>query len=1209
MDQLINDIERFTKKSFQSRKDESGKPLRNIANYGLKAGKTAINFKGGEYDGLKIEALIDIPPLLTDFRVIKAIKALKKNDFESCTSLLYLQDYVIKYGIVVIYYILSKWLTKNDIQVPIEISSKIIEFEDPHIDNIIYRVRYFPIDYPIKIVEIGLSKDKIPVVPKSWSGAEFPNAHVLHSNMDELPSRKGKPPVCYCATYALRISDDSILQIYTGDFIPKEKLVILTVSGSDTNTKNLTKTGLYYKMNLDRLFLIIDSKIIRDKEEYRKCDNVGMLASRMQKSIRYGPKCAKLLVDTIEDMAYSKPYSLPEQQYIRVSGSKQLVWRLFISIIEDSEPLNIESDKCYRLYDLLCMAILFGANPKLQISDVCLKKIIHTALVYQSTKECWKWRDLPKNSSEKNNNKELIKTMELALTEIPMMGGDRVMLTKSIKYLEEYAVKNIKISSVEEYLSNSDNNVEIIARIKSIDNHCKPNIILDIQSCLPIITNYTTKDISSALWTYSSSYNYREPKNLKIDGNLKILVDTIYQVQTAIFNKTYGEPKLLRPIFTENEPSIISENCNKLYTARKLFLLLFGKSIQLGKYLVIPSDDDPIKIKWGAKTLDKGSEYDIVLQKYYEHYKNIKVSLPKNYQLKTPTILDIKDGNYYVNNIKINRFDASNIIPIKHQKNESSLRIVDIDNYIKDAFYYSNSTFLLHTLNLSNINLTDYCVDWTMYSKNIPLPVWNIVYTKVALCSSDYPILIGPVDRRGKKIQEAINYLYEGIVLRVFKGLCCLYPSIIKNSGKYKFLIVNKDLSQYFHLINCLKKIIQGNILVKELDSNVIPFTITTKLWDHQRELSEKIISDIKILGKRGFGDASYVGAGKTLSALKVLSDISTNFNGPHIFLVLLPVEKLYNTWIGEIEKHCINYNYVTQNSGGELSGKLMSNTILITTLGRFRDTPIYNIWSFVVIDECLSVQNSGALQTIEALKAVTVSKFGCLMLSATFFRSRFDKLFYLLRMLDTGLPLEKSYLDTILNETIKAYLPNKSRTWVTNINKFELPPTLREKYNNIKKLKIGNDKIYTSLDNLLHTEFDYISCFRKILERTNRKCLVYANSKEELDAICTIDNIGRYPDKTKQHIAITAHDGTYGLNDLVKYNCIVLKPPYNDLLPQMKGRLDRPGQAEDNLMIEFIIVKDTIEEALLIKMEVSNHFYKDYIMPLSKYYDIAVKY
>ena len=87
---------------------------------------------------------------------------------------------------------------------------------------------------------------------------------------------------------------------------------------------------------------------------------------------------------------------------------------------------------------------------------------------------------------------------------------------------------------------------------------------------------------------------------------------------------------------------------------------------------------------------------------------------------------------------------------------------------------------------------------------------------------------------------------------------------------------------------------------------------------------------------------------------------------------------------------------------------------MVITTLARARDKPFHAHpgWDLVVIDECLSVQNDTAVQTMEAWRQVAASRFGVLMLSATFFRSSFKRLFYMIRMLRSALPRTEPYHD-----------------------------------------------------------------------------------------------------------------------------------------------------------------------------------------------------
>ena len=57
-----------------------------------------------------------------------------------------------------------------------------------------------------------------------------------------------------------------------------------------------------------------------------------------------------------------------------------------------------------------------------------------------------------------------------------------------------------------------------------------------------------------------------------------------------------------------------------------------------------------------------------------------------------------------------------------------------------------------------------------------------------------------------------------------------------------------------------------------------------------------------------------------------------------------------------------------------------------------------------------------------------------------------------------------------------------------------------------------------------------------------------------------------------------------------------------------MKGRLDRFGQLESKLNLEYFIISDTIEEANLIRLDIANNFHANYIMPLAEFYDIALE-
>ena len=390
--------------------------------------------------------------------------------------------------------------------------------------------------------------------------------------------------------------------------------------------------------------------------------------------------------------------------------------------------------------------------------------------------------------------------------------------------------------------------------------------------------------------------------------------------------------------------------------------------------------------------------------------------------------------------------------------------------------------------------------------------------------------------------------------------------------------------------------------------------SICTRLWDHQKSASDVITHGMTVFGKRGYGDASSVGSGKTLCSLAVMTNLlefNTNVHDAQYtgFLVLLPKISLLKTWTDEIIKHIIGFNICTQEANGKLSRNIDANTIVLTTLGRCRDHPIAHSWIMVVLDECLSVQNKDALQTQEAWRQIMCSQYGVMMLSATFFRSRFDQLFYMLKMLRTGLPEEKKYLDAILSESIICHIPEKSRKWITNTNKYDLTTDHRVAYNKIMYQDINSEMLYNRLAKYIYDNVDYIKYFKATLKKLykSNKALIYAKSKEEADNIATqITDVSRFPDTSKKHIVGSYSECSHGVNILTYCNCIVTRVRTLDKIIQVKGRLDRPTQVHSVLRLEYILIKDTIEEAWLFQLELGKQFYSEYVLPLSVIYKLA---
>jgi hypothetical protein len=217
-----------------------------------------------------------------------------------------------------------------------------------------------------------------------------------------------------------------------------------------------------------------------------------------------------------------------------------------------------------------------------------------------------------------------------------------------------------------------------------------------------------------------------------------------------------------------------------------------------------------------------------------------------------------------------------------------------------------------------------------------------------------------------------------------------------------------------------------------------------------------------------------------------------------------------------------------------------------------------------------------------------------------------------MLKMLDTGLPENKDYLDTILYDSIKVNLPLTKRTWTETLFKEMADKKFMENYNKINQMDISNELKYSRLEKLIREDVNYINIYSKYIQlitkaNPNTKLLIYAESKKEAEKIATLENVGLYPDISKIHVVVSYANGTYGLNDLVGFNHILSRPPEPDKLPQMKGRLDRPGQKIDDLNISYIILANTIEEAHYLRLEICNKFYSNHIMPLSDFYSLAV--
>ena len=110
----------------------------------------------------------------------------------------------------------------------------------------------------------------------------------------------------------------------------------------------------------------------------------------------------------------------------------------------------------------------------------------------------------------------------------------------------------------------------------------------------------------------------------------------------------------------------------------------------------------------------------------------------------------------------------------------------------------------------------------------------------------------------------------------------------------------NKNNAAYVSLIETISGFVFSGRL-KQIPSRKV--NLITKLWKHQDITRQKVVTDIIKLDKRGAGDASDVGAGKTLTALSIMASVYNHHYGKDSiyggFLVMLPTTYLYKTWDG----------------------------------------------------------------------------------------------------------------------------------------------------------------------------------------------------------------------------------------------------------------------------------------------------------------------
>lgn len=1178
-----------------------------VANIGGNKGDIIINDKkSSEYFGLSIELLEDLPPILTNVRIDRAIKFYKNNEIQNTINTLGLSEYVIKYDTDVIKYTLTQWCNINNIIVPAEFKTKKI-YNDKRLNEMINAGNNHPLIRSFKIISVGT------FLPENFINLTFLNGEELHKKMDMLDSRKRKPPTTYCLIYSLTVlkknvwtSKPSCLKSYKY-FITLKNINECTIIYGYTDGwfDNAPKRFI----SNDDLIIAIDDSIVSDDENYKKSYNTGFLSSTLQKCMRRGSKCSQLLLDTIDKLSVSPPYVLPDLNFTRVSSSRQLVWRLFISIIEDCD---IFMNDILSIEYLACLSILLQLYTKLKLKNDVIDKLKLLALNIQHNESYLKWFDEKEYTGELKSNTLLF--FDMIINKIHKMKNDNILIRRCMTASNKVEFKHLKIKPIKDILKYNDIDFCDDVLYRSMDNHCNPSIIILFQCLLNIDDIMTTKEISKFIWEYNSKINYRL-NNEKYDIKCKLLYDIQKILVTKKYEVDYDSDEYLNTIAPTSSKSNIDIN------SKLAFTLLFGETYKMYSKSLSRNVDiylsDSFEIKLSTEqdiSINlNGSEYEICLKEYYEKLSTgIKVVLrspPENHSwiFSDKHVKLSYNNGFYVNDISISPDNMNNVIYMNDSYEQQKLsKIFEklIINTLESNITY-NEIELIRTISKKRKSKKDFTPYKWCHLSNIPINIYKYILSKLTINDDFY---FGPIDRSGSKTDNAIDYKYEGMSYRITLMLSCLYPDTLQEKTLFKFKI-NRNSSNYGILINSLHGLIYEKKYNYEIN-NTPKLNNTVNLWTNQKDSVDKITYNLFFNNKKGIGLANDTGSGKTLIGISTIINIfnQTKDNKYKGFLILVPNINLIDVWKKELLKHTTGFDVIIQSSSGVYT-TIYDNSIVISTTGRHRDHYIYNNFRYMIVDECLCVSNKEALQTMAVLNQSITSQYGILLLSATFFRSKFDKLYYLLKMLNSKLPIEKNFLDTILANSMICKNNKTDIKWEDQTRYAVLSSMQIEVYNNIIKDNKDNNKIYSMLNNFINDSVDYIKIFYDKIneienEINNCKILIFVKSKREEDeALLGLQHCSLYPDKSKRHVIVSYQRGSHGLNDLVDYNVILSRGVQIDLRHQQKGRLERYGQQSKVLYYNQIILKNTIEENILINHKIAEDFNNKYIAPITEIY------
>lgn len=86
--------------------------------------------------------------------------------------------------------------------------------------------------------------------------------------------------------------------------------------------------------------------------------------------------------------------------------------------------------------------------------------------------------------------------------------------------------------------------------------------------------------------------------------------------------------------------------------------------------------------------------------------------------------------------------------------------------------------------------------------------------------------------------------------------------------------------------------------------------------------------------------------------------------------------------------------------------------------------------------------------------------------------------------------------------------------------------------------------------------------------------------------------------------IVVNRFTHSQGINMQAEGDAIICRPTPGDLLEQMKGRIDRPGQREKKLILVVLMAQHTIEEAQAANIHLCGNFFRNYLAPVARRFE-----